>query len=77
MHLVYPQNFAHCFQYLLGITVVQREIQDNDYAEFWGVEKLHYGLCEISIITLMIIKNRVLWLARSFALSSYNHRMVL
>jgi len=25
----------HCFQFLLGITVVPREIQDNRYAKFW------------------------------------------
>ena len=42
----------HCFQFLLGITVVPREIQDNGYAKFgrgaggW-VNKVHYcGLCE-------------------------------
>ena len=32
------------FQFLLGITVVPREIQDNGYAKFWGVNKVHYGL---------------------------------
>ena len=26
----------HCFQFLLGITVVPRQIQGNDYAKFWG-----------------------------------------
>ena len=26
----------HCFQFLLGITVVPREIQDNGYAKFEG-----------------------------------------
>ena len=31
----------------------------------------------ISIITLMIIKNRALLLARSFALSRHNHRAVI
>ena len=35
----------HCFQFLLGITVVPREIQDDDYAKLWGVNKMHYGLC--------------------------------
>ena len=42
----------HCFQFLLDITVVPREIQDNGYAKFgrgaggW-VNKVHYcGLCE-------------------------------
>ena len=36
----------HCFQFLWGITVVQREIQDNGYAKFWEVNKVNYGLCE-------------------------------
>ena len=31
----------------------------------------------ISIITLMIIENRAPWLARSFAMSRYNHRAVI
>ena len=35
------------------------------------------SLNDLSIITLMIIKNRVLWLARSFALSRYNHCAVI
>ena len=28
----------HCFQFLLGITVVPREIQDNGYAKFFCCE---------------------------------------
>ena len=36
----------HCFQSLLDITVVPREIQDDGYAKLWGVNKVHYGLCE-------------------------------
>ena len=34
-------------------------------------------LIQFSIITLMIIENRALWLARSFASSRYNHRAVI
>ena len=34
----------HCFQFLLGITVIPREIKDN--VKFWGVNKVHYGLCD-------------------------------
>ena len=43
-----PRNILHnhCFQFLLGITVVPLEIQDDDYAKFWGVNRVHYGLCE-------------------------------
>ena len=43
----------HCFQFLLGITVVPIEIEDNGHVEFFGgvgwgggVTKVHYGLCE-------------------------------
>ena len=36
----------HCFQFLLGVTVVPREIMDNGCAKFWGVNKVHYGLCQ-------------------------------
>ena len=35
-----------CFQFLLGITVLPREIQDNGYQKFGEVNKVHYGLCE-------------------------------
>ena len=38
MHLV--------FQFLLGITVVPRQIEDNGYAKFWVVNKVPYGPCE-------------------------------
>ena len=56
MHLIYPppplppppQKKLHdpCFQFLLGITFIPREIQDNSYAKYWGVNKVHYDLCE-------------------------------
>ena len=47
MQLVYPIILHnHCFQFLPGITVVPREIEDNGYAKFWVVNTLHYGLCE-------------------------------
>ena len=36
----------HCFQFLLGISVVPRDIKDNGYAKFWGVNKVHCGRCE-------------------------------
>ena len=38
MHLV--------FQFLLGITVVPRQIEDNGYAKFGEVNKVLYGPCE-------------------------------
>ena len=47
-----PPKILHndCFQFLLGITVVPGEIEDNGYANLGGggVNKVHYGLCENS-----------------------------
>ena len=31
-----------CFSFLLGITAVPREIENNAYAKFWGANKVHY-----------------------------------
>ena len=42
------------------MTVTPREIEDNGYAKFWGLKKVHYGLCEngelsrFSVILLVI-----------------------
>ena len=39
MHLVYPENFSFCFQFLLDITVIPREIlniEKNVDAKFLG-----------------------------------------
>ena len=33
-------------QFFPGITVVPREFEDNGYAKFWGLRKVHYGPCE-------------------------------
>ena len=42
-----PPQILHnlCFSFLLGIAVVPREIENNCYAKFWGVNKVHYGRC--------------------------------
>ena len=32
-----------CFSFLLGITAVPREIENNPYAKFWVANKVHYG----------------------------------
>ena len=39
-HVVYPPP-----QFLLGITLIPREIEDNGYAKFWEVNKVS-GLSE-------------------------------
>ena len=45
IHLVCPQILHnHSFQFLLGITIFPREIEDNDYENLGGLNKLHYGL---------------------------------
>ena len=34
-------NPDYCFQFLLGITVIPKEIEDNAYAKVWGINKVH------------------------------------
>ena len=34
----------HCFQFLLGITMVRRENKNNAYAKFGGTNKEYYGI---------------------------------
>ena len=48
IHLVYPPPpkvlHKHCFQFLLGyFTIFPRELENNIYAKFWGVNKVYYG----------------------------------
>ena len=33
----------HCFQFLLGLTIVPREYKNNAYAKFGGTNKEYYG----------------------------------
>jgi len=51
-HLHFSQNAAYllpkilhnlCFSFLLGITAVLREIENNAYAKFCGANKVQYG----------------------------------
>ena len=39
---------------MMMITVVPREIEDNGYAKFRGVKKIHYGLCENDELTVWV-----------------------
>ena len=50
MYLVCPPKIFHnhCFQFLQGIRVVPRDIEDNGYAKFWGVNKVHHEKGELS-----------------------------
>ena len=34
----------HCLQFLLGLTMVQRENKNNPYAKFGGTNKEYYGI---------------------------------
>ena len=34
-----------CSLFLLGITAIPREIENNGYAKFWGANKVYYGRC--------------------------------
>ena len=43
MRLICPQILhSLCFSFLLGITAVPREIENNAYAKFWGANKVPY-----------------------------------
>ena len=50
IHLFYPLKILHnhCLQVLLGREDVLREIKNNAYANFWGVEELYCGICASS-----------------------------
>ena len=37
------------FSFLLGITAIPREIENNAYAKFWGASKVHMGRCASGI----------------------------
>ena len=51
-----PQILHHrCFQFLLGIAVVPREIEDNGYAKFCGVDKVHHGPCGNSEFSKLLV----------------------
>ena len=47
-----PPNILHnlWFSFLLGITAVPREIDNNAYAKFWRANKVHYGKCGSGVL---------------------------
>ena len=55
-HLVFPLRILHnqCFQISHGITVVPREIENNGYAKFWGVNKVNYMVYVKMVNTLLV-----------------------
>ena len=41
-----PKNLhMHCFRFLLGHLHVSGEIANNDYAKFWWLKQVYYGIC--------------------------------
>ena len=36
---------SHCLQFPLGHENVTREVEDNAYANFWGIKEMYYGIC--------------------------------
>ena len=42
-----PPKILHNLRvsFLLGITAVPREIENNAYVTFWGANEVHYGRC--------------------------------
>ena len=38
----------HCFQFLLGLTMVPRENKNNAYAKFGGTNNKYYGFAEMA-----------------------------
>ena len=42
-------NLSGCFSFLLDITAVPREIENNAYAKFWAANKVHYGRCASAV----------------------------
>ena len=43
----------HCFQFLLGITMVRRENKNNAYAKFGGTNKEYYGIFRTGLFKLL------------------------
>ena len=45
--------YKHCFQFLLGFTVVPRENKNNAYAKFAGKKKEYYGIFRSGLLKLL------------------------
>ena len=47
----------HCLQFLLGHENVPREVENNAYADLWGVKEVYYGICASSEYKICISKD--------------------
>ena len=58
MHLTCspPPQILHnlCFSFLLGITAVPREIENNSYAKFWGGGQIRCIMGNVEVAYFMI-----------------------
>ena len=62
-HYLTPKiSHSLCFSFLLDITAVPREIENNAYARFWGANKVYYGGCASGKCNIIGGKQGVLWL---------------
>ena len=62
-HYLTPKiSHSLCFSFLLDITAVPREIENNAYARFWGANKVYYGGCASGKCNIFGGKQGVLWL---------------
>ena len=59
MYLISLPQILHnlCFLFLLGVTVVPREIADNTYAKIVGANKVHYGRCASGVYCFLTKHN--------------------
>jgi len=57
MHLFYSPKFS--ITIVLDFSWDDRNIQtgNNGYVKFWGLNKVHYGLCESSELANFLLKN--------------------
>ena len=42
----------HCFQFLLGLTMIPRENKNNAYAKFWGKNKEYFGIFRTGLLKI-------------------------
>ena len=71
-----PPPILHhrCFQFLLGIAVVRREIEDDGYAKFCGEDKEHHGLCESSEFSKLLVIFPGFFCKREFCIFQEGYR---
>ena len=73
----------HCFQFLLRLTIAPREIENNNYAQFWRDNQQYHGIFEkkpiypfkSSFLRVKSFKEVVLYTAISHdrVVIDYNH----